>query len=323
MKTIKPSQSIRISLTLIGLLFFSLGSYMLSILFLHSQINLIAILILGFLVFIGFMGIYIGILYEIKIEKDGISTGSNLHRKKIFDDQIIGYFVVPIIEKNKTSEHLVLVLKNEKKKIFDTDTLGVEFKTLKKEIAKKYKKLPIIEKTKYHSNRKLKGLKIGSYIYATVFLFGSFLLFQTMNRDLNYVAVNGTLKEKPVYTYNRHNKESRISFQLNEYPNHTFSQVKNTKRFLKWSDQLKINDSIKIEISKDANQNKLLNSNPDLTFINYDYKTIEIKRLKNNHNEYIYKENQFEDVSLAFVVMGFGLIGLLYIFWKSNRIKKF
>lgn len=46
--------------------------------------------------------------------------------------------------------------------------------------------------------------------------------------------------------------------------------------------------------------------------LNYDQNTVEIQRLKDANGVYIFKENNFEDISLPLFIMTFGLGTFVY-----------
>lgn len=245
MKKIKPGLSNRIFFVVSGILFMLPGIFLFPKQIIEGFIPILPIVCSLCFILFGLLGIYIGLFYEIRIEDSGISTGSIFYKKKIPKDHIKGYFLTQEPDKaRKKTDILVLLLTNGKQKTFDRSSLGKQFLVLKKEVSKQYQQLAPVEKLNYKLWKERRGFKWASIIGLGILFFGAYLLVNSINRNFDFIEVEGTLSQTPTFDHNKHHRVSRVNIKLNEYPRLVFSQVKNAHQFVAWAKQADRNSKI-------------------------------------------------------------------------------
>lgn len=257
MNKIKPDARVKLLSSSSGIAFTILGLVLFSKTLFAGYFEIIPLVFSLVFITFGVLSIYYGVLYEIIIDDLGLKTGSIFVRNNILKEEIIGYFLLKTPLKGavntKVSELLkdrskvvsnpdvlVILLRGERKKGFSLRSLGKNFKTLREEISRRYKLLPPIERIKMNLEKKKSGYKWASYLGIGILVFGTTLLFSSIEKTYDNLILEGTLNRKPELNYNKQNQASRIHVYLNEYPNISFSQVKNVNKFKNWAKKVKV-----------------------------------------------------------------------------------
>ncbi|MFK8102813.1 MAG: hypothetical protein AB8G15_09825 [Saprospiraceae bacterium] len=314
------SLSKRLFFGIAGVFFTAIGMKLFPSAVLLGFFELIPLVIASGLMLSGVWAIYMALLYEVKIEASGLTIrGRRFLVNKIPKETIRGYFLTQKMvddEYDEVANYLILVLTDGRYVEFDDLTLGTNLEVLKKEISSRYSRLPAVEKVNYQLGEKKFNKKILHVFTLCLFLFGAFLTWSIFHHEVPLVQLEGRMVEQPFFEYDRHTTPTRIHLNLAEYPEISFSQVKEISSFVAWAKADLVGQKVQVGVTEKEYKSKIKRTiPPDKVILNYDLELVEIKTLHQGDFP-VYVANLKEDYTIGIVIM---LLAMGVFFYYRNQ----
>ncbi len=305
---------------IVGVLFVVVGGKLFPVSLFAGFFEIIPLGMASIFISLGLWAIYTTLLYEVKIEAEGVTIrGDQFLLRKIPKEMIRGYFLTQKRIDNEEDlqremmEILVLVLTDGRYVEFDDLKMGANFADLKKEIASRYPRLSAVEKVDYQRGKKKFDKKLFYGFNLCLFLVGAYLTWSIFHHKVPLIQLEGTMVEQAFFEYNRRSNPTRIHLNLAEYPKISFSQVKEISSFVAWSKADLVGQKVEIAVTEKEYTSKIKQTTPpDPLILNYDLELVEIKALRQGGFS-VYEEDLREDYTIGIVIMLFA-VGIFFYF---------